>query len=438
MELLWSLELGLWSFPNRVAKVWTPFDTGSFSPASQPMKLAPLLIAVVVIHTGHLANAAALRVAVHAGELHRRDTLVSFTVPPAALGWQRLETASGTAVPFQVDSDGKGWLVLDEAKAGTMKSFLLKPGAPAADAVAVKKDGALVRLTVNGKPVAAYQTTPSTPPPGVDAHYAHGAYLHPVHTPSGRLVTGDYPPDHKHQRGIFFAWTKTKFEGRAPDFWNMGKGDTKVTAATEFVAVDRTWNGPVHGGFASRHRFTDRLTPEPKPMLNETWRVTAYNVAASGGKAWLLDFVSTQECASASPVKLPKYYYGGLGARGHAAWDPVDAVKFLTSNGADRKQGDASKANWVHMGGQVDGAPAGFAVLIHPDNFRAPQPLRLNPKNPQLCVAPSADGDWEITPGQPYVSRYRFILADGPADQAELERHWNDYAKPPVVSVAME
>ena len=87
------------------------------------------------------------------------------------------------------------------------------------------------------------------------------------------------------------------------------------------------------------------------------------------------------------------------------------------------------------MGGQVDGAPAGLAVLIHPDNFRAPQPLRLNPKNPQLCVAPSATGDWEITPGKPYVSRYRFILADGPADKAELERLWNDYAKPPVVTV---
>lgn len=402
------------------------------------MKLAPLLIAALSIHANYPAHAAALRVSVQASEFNRQNSIVSFTVPTSARGWQRLETEAGIAVPFQVDTDGKGWFVLDEAKVGSTKSFRLKAGAPAADAVAAKKDGALVRLTVNGKPVAAYQTTPSTPPPGVDAHYAHGAYLHPVHTPSGRLVTGDYPPDHKHQRGIFFAWTKTKFEGREPDFWNMGKGDTKITAATEFVAVDRTWNGPVHGGFASRHRFTDRLTPEPKPMLNEKWSVTTYNVTTSGGKAWLVDFVSTQECASTSPVKLPKYYYGGLGARGHAAWDPVDAVTFLTSNGDDRKKGDASKANWVHMGGQVDGTPAGLAVLVHPDNFRSPQPLRLNPKNPQLCVVPSADGDWEIAPGKPYVSRYRFVIADGPADKAELDRLWNDYAKPPAVAVSME
>jgi hypothetical protein len=90
------------------------------------------------------------------------------------------------------------------------------------------------------------------------------------------------------------------------------------------------------------------------------------------------------------------------------------------------------------MGGQVDGAPAGLAVLIHPDNFRSPQPLRLNPKNPQLCVAPSPDGDWEITPGKPYISRYRFVLADGPSDKAKLERLWRDYARPPGVSVTIE
>lgn len=402
------------------------------------MKTAPLLLASLLVVTHHQASAATLRVSVQAGEFDRRGAIVSFAVPQAARNWQRLETEAGGVVPFQVDAEGQGWFVLDDLKAGAKKTLRLKAGAFAAEAVTAKKDGALVRLAVKGKPVATYQTTPSTPPPGVAAHYAHGAYLHPVHTPSGRLVTGDYPPDHKHQRGIFFAWTKTKFEGREPDFWNMGKGDNKITAATEFVAVDRIWSGPVQGGFASRHRFVDRLTPEPIPMLNEQWVVTAYNVAASGGKAWLLDFASTQQCAGGSPVSLPKYYYGGLGVRGQAAWDPVDAVTFLTSNGDDRKKGDASKANWVHMGGQVEGAPAGLAVLIHPGNFRSPQPLRLNPKNPQLCVAPSADGDWEITPGKPYVSRYRFVIADGAADKAELERLWNDYAKPPVVIVAVE
>ena len=33
-------------------------------------------------------------------------------------------------------------------------------------------------------------------------------------SPRGTVVTDDYPDDHKHQHGIFTAWTKTEYEGR--------------------------------------------------------------------------------------------------------------------------------------------------------------------------------------------------------------------------------
>jgi hypothetical protein len=165
------------------------------------------------------------------------------------------------------------------------------------------------------------------------------------------------------------------------------------------------------------------------------WDVAAYRVTVGDRPLHLIDLVSTQVCASASPLKLPKYHYGGLGVRGHAQWDPVDAVTMLTSNGADRNKGDATKAKWVLMGGQVEGAPAGLAVLIHPANFRFPQALRLNPKNPQLCVAPSQDGDWEIAPGKSHVSRYRLVALDGPADAGLLDRLWTDYAEPATAAI---
>ena len=55
----------------------------------------------------------------------------------------------------------------------------------------------------------------------------------------------------------------------------------------------------------------------------------------------------------------------------------------------------------------------GIAILCHPENFRAPQPMRLHPKEPFVCYAPSQLGDWAIEPGRPYVSRYRFVVKDG-------------------------
>ena len=61
--------------------------------------------------------------------------------------------------------------------------------------------------------------------------------------------------------------------------------------------------------------------------------------------------------------------------------------------------------------------------------------MHLHPAEPFFCYAPSQLGDWEIAPGKPYVSRYRFIVSDGPPDKAELERLWNDYAQPPIVTL---
>ena len=78
---------------------------------------------------------------------------------------------------------------------------------------------------------------------------------------------------------------------------------------------------------------------------------------------------------------------------------------------------------------------AGVAILDHPANFRHPQGMRLNPDEPFFCFAPEQLGEFAIEPGKPYVARYRFVVADGPADAAEINRLWNDYANPPAVKV---
>jgi hypothetical protein len=300
------------------------------------------------------------------------------------------------------------------------------------------REGSALKFTQGGKPILSYQMEPGDVPAEVPKHFKHGAHLHPVFSPGGKLVTGNHPPDHRWHRGIWFGWTDTEFEGRHPDFWNMGKEkDGQLTGEVRFEKLERSWGGAVHGGFVSQHRWIDHTSGTEKDVLREAWEVKVYRPTTAPGEKplQLFDLTSTQTCAGKEPLKLPKYHYGGLGVRGNAAWDPADKVAMLTSEGHERKAGDATKGKWVWLGGDVDGGPTGMAILIHPENFRFPQPLRLNPKNPQLCVAPSQDGDWEITPGTPYVSRYRFVVFDGKPDAAELDRLWNGYSHPPKVTV---
>lgn len=380
-----------------------------------------------------------------AGDHDRGGSVVTFQAPEAWRG--KTLTLQELGVPVQVDENGRGTFVLKGAlpKGGELVCTIA-PALPSFAAAGVETQADEKVLTVGAReesmtlPVLTYQMLPGPVPEGTAEGFAHGAHLHPVYSPSGRLLTGNHPPDHPHQRGIWFAWTHTEFAGGTPDFWNMGKDKSgKLTGEVRFDKLLKHWSGPVHGGFVSTHKWLDHTSGAEKDMLNETWEVTIMRTAGAGdGKQpplYLLDLVSTQTCAGAEPVKLPKYHYGGLGVRGNALWDPVDKVAMLTSNGDDRKNGDATKAKWVWLGGEVNEQTTGITVLMHPDNFRFPQPLRLNPKNPQLCVAPSADGDWSIEPGRPYVSRYRLVFSDGKPDAQALERLWADYAEPPQVSV---
>ncbi len=391
----------------------------------------------------HAATLAAeWKLTVRAGAQDRSGSIVSFTAPKELRGAAALAAADGATIPVQVDDLGRAFFIEPKLAKGATKSYVLKNAGTQSTTIAAEKSGDVLKFTAAGQPFFSFQMEPGPVPDGVLPIFRHGAYLHPVFSPSGLLVTGDHPPDHRWHRGIWLAWTDTEFEGRHPDFWNQGKGEgadksgEKLLAEVRFESLDMSWSGPVQGGFVSRQRFIDHSGSESKDVLNETWDVAAYRIDAGGGPVNVIDLVSTQACASGSPLKLPKYHYGGLGVRGNQAWNPVNAVTMLTSNGDDRMKGDATKGKWVHLGGAVDGKPTGLTVLIHPSNFRFPQPLRLNPKNPQLCIAPSQDGDWEITPGKLYTTRYRIVVMDGAADTRLLERLWQDYAEPATAEVS--
>ncbi|MBC7931993.1 MAG: PmoA family protein, partial [Rubrivivax sp.] len=308
-----------------------------------------------------------------------------------------------------------------------------RPGARgAAGAAQLTRESNRLDIKVAGRRVLSFQAQPGAlPDAAVKPVFLRGGYIHPVYTPSGRVVTDDYPSDHYHHHGIWFAWTKTAFEGRHPDFWNVADGTGRV----EFEAVEGTWSGPVHAGFKSRQRYVDLTGGTPKTALKETWEVTAYGGSQGPTKYFVFDLVATQECATASPVVLEEYRYGGMGVRGHRDWKDKSKVSFLTSEGKDRGNGNATRARWCHIGGPVEGQPVGIAILDHPANFRAPQPMRLNPDDPFFNYAPSQLGPFEIKPGSPYVARYRYVISDGPPDAARLDRLWNDYADPPRANV---
>ena len=407
-----------------------------------PRLFAALTSVASLFNVMHAKN---YRVTVAPTDVERAAHVVVFQLPLDAARLSGLKQRDGAILPVQV-SNGTAAFVIPLQKRGESLTFTLIEGAPASNAVEAKRDTGRLHLLVRGKPVFDYQMDKDAlPRPDIKPEYKRAGYLHPIYTPSGTIVSDDYPAQHVHHHGIWSPWTKTSFQGRTPDFWNMGQKSGTV----EFVALDRTWNGAVHGGFIARHKFVDLSAPSPVVALHETWEVTAYNIesaaiadaasARRGPRVTIFDLMLTQTCATNDPLILPKYHYGGLGFRGRGEWLGKENATFLTSEGeTDRVKANAQKMRWVHLSGAVEGGVAGLAVLGHPDNFRAPQPVRVHPNEPYVSFTPSQDGDWKIEPGKAYVARYRFVAADGPPDRAALDALWNGYATAAVVSVAAD
>jgi hypothetical protein len=379
------------------------------------------------------SSGATYEVTVAAGDLDRQETVVSFSLPSELPAPDyHLEAPDGTAVPLQV-GDTRAWFVLDRLGAGQERTYRLVAGSIADGGVDLSRQARSIGLSIDEQPVVRYWVDERPlPRPELDSIYLRGGYLHPVRTPSGRVVTGDYAEGHPHHHGVWSAWTNTEFRGRTPDFWNMQQG----TGAVVPMALDSTWSGPVQAGLTARHRYVDDSAPEPTTALYEEWTVRVYDVSAPGGTDYrLFDLRVAQTTASSSPLVLPPYHYGGVAVRGRDAWYGADNAHFLTSAGRDRSDGNETRARWTYIGGKVDGARAGIAMLSHPDNVRAPQPVRIHPEMPYFCYAPSQLGRWAIEPGRPHVARYRFVAFDGPPDPERLDRLWTDYAYPPAVTV---
>ena len=328
---------------------------------------------------------------------------------------------------MQVYGRGKAQMILADLRAGERRRLHLRPAADSSQHVMVERAGHLALFHVDNRPVMAYHMEKGPMPrSNIDSIYHRAGYLHPVYTPGGRLVTDDYPPNHIHHHGIWAAWTRTRFQGRTPDFWNMGGGTGRVDVSS----VDSLWSGAVSGGVRAEHRYID-LTGQ-LVALNETWRVEVY---ATERPVNVMDLTLWQRTASDSTFALAEHLYGGVGLRGHRDWNGEEHTDFLTSEGRTREDGHATRARWCHVGGLVEGERVGIAVLGHPDNFEAPQPMRIHPTEPFFNYAPSQTGEFHVLPGTVIQWRYRFVTYDGPPDTLLLDALWEDYAHPADVVI---
>ncbi len=344
---------------------------------------------------------------------------------------QLKEVESGVPVPVQrVPEEAWAVWIVRDLPAGQTRRYRLAAAEEEPELetrVVCEDDGQRLVIRVDDAPVLTYHQATVPAPEGVDPVFAKCGYIHPLQTPGGQLVTDDFPDDHPHQHGFFYAWVNTTFQGRRVDFWNQARRQGTV----EHLETRATVSGPVFGQFEVVLQHRDLTAPGgPVPVLEETWVIRVYAIEWP----FLFDLHSEQRLVADSPLRVNEYHYGGMGLRGARSWYRHPENDFLTNLGKTREDGNHTRAHWVISHGPGEREPAAVISLGHPGNLRAPQPVRLHPVVPYFCFAPMVLGTFEIESDQPLVSQYRFATHDGPADAELAEQLWQDYAEPPQVA----
>ncbi|MFC1805945.1 PmoA family protein [Planctomycetota bacterium] len=413
------------------------------------MKLPLRLAIALVIAASAAAEARAVKLGtltVEAGEHEREGTLVVFPCKLADLVGDRLtpeQLAKGslrltsdwmdsTFIPAQWDpladhdpDPRTGALVLmlkgKAAPKTELPMTLTFDDRPGSTPLAVEdRDEKHLVFTCGGKGVLRYNY-------GVMKHaggntvYDRPCYIHPAWTPDGVVVTDDFPKDHYHQRGIFFAWVKTTCGDLHADYWNLGK----KTGRTTFDKLTNVSAGPVVATMCSHNV----LLAHEKPAIRERLIVRVWSL----GGPWIFD-VLVRHDAIDKPVTLDKNYYGGMAYRGAREWCDREKVAMLTSEGNDRKTGNLKHSRWVDTFGTIGGKPSGVVVFDHPSNPRHPQRNRLHPKVPYVGYILPQTAPYTIERGKPLTLQYRFLVYDGQPDQARNDRIARDLAEPPKVT----
>ena len=417
--------------------------------------LAAAVITFVAAAPSHAAaKDAPLVITVAAGKTDRVNTPVSLPLGKLSLPvgdlelfeWSKPKVPNGNTikllrattipVPCQVDPGPPRrlcWILPGRTPAGTTRTFVLT-GAKIAriGGVSITKDAKALDISIGKVKVLRYNHAVVPVPKGVDPRYARGAFIHPLWSPDGQMLTDSRPKDHYHHLGLWHPWTGSKFEGRKTDFWDLRQGKGTVRFA-KFLA---TASGPVFGGFtALQEHVVLNAKGGPKVALNESFSVMAWKLKKDPD-GFLLDFVSTQRCASDSPLELAKYRYGGFGFRGNPQWGYKNS-NYLTSEGKTRKDGHATRARWCIIHGRAKEGPAGVIFMSHPGNHAHPEPMRIWNDRPEIFFnfCPVQKAPWTLKPGSDYVFRYRAYAFKGTVTAEDAERLWQDFANPPQATV---
>ena len=258
-----------------------------------------------------------------------------------------------------------------------------------------------------------------------DGRAARSNYFHPLYDLDGNVVTEDFPKDHIHHRGIFWAWHQVRIDGKTvqdqwvnrDSFWTITDARVDADDGSASLALRVVWESPLFADDQGRRR----------PFVEER---SVTRVHRAEGAIRKIDFhqrltalVDGVEIGGSDDAKG----YGGFSYR---IVMPSD-IRFTGAQGVVTPIENAvASSPWMDVSGSYGtGGKSGLTVLTHPSTTGFPQQWILRARSSMQNAVYPGRHPVSIPRDRPVVLNYRVVLHRGELAPSAIERLQAEYAK---------
>ena len=255
-----------------------------------------------------------------------------------------------------------------------------------------------IRLTDGGAPVLVYNRGIMRKE-GVPEDRYRCCYVHPVWAPNGVEVTDDFPADHHHHRGIFWAWSVVEIKGERYDIWMMSNLKKRPLTEAKLATSGQSARLEVDNGW-----FTDT----GRQVVREHVEITALPLEGQERK---LRFKLTFEALEPVTLKgdpVDNKGYGGFSIR----FAPRENTVIAADKGLEAEDSNEVPHPWAKLTADYEGGKASLRIDGSPDNPGYPNGWCIRHYG-FLGVNYPGNGEHELRPGEPLTLEYTVTVASG-------------------------
>ena len=303
-----------------------------------------------------------------------------------------------------------------------MLPFVLCLASAAYGGFTMDDDGKSLTLIENGTPVLVYHYGMVDPPKKVPERYRRACYIHPLYGLDGEVLTQDFPLDHRHHRGVFWAWPNSTLGDKPMDVWALDG----IRQVHQRWLAKEVKDGKAEIA-AENHWLYDDAPDSPK--VRESVRIVVH---PADDTARALDVYLKLENISDEAVTIrgattDNKGYGGFCIRPDATRKPFTFTAAPGDLPEDMLRLESPWAD-VSYATKKDGTKqSGVAVFQHPGNPGYPHPGWITRGYGFLGVSWPHTEPHEMKPGDAFELRYRLYIHRGNAGEGKVKEAFDVY-----------